>query len=200
MSKENPSKKIKLGLISQSSSFINVYSIFYSYLENAKLKYYNIRDENHYEFCYKSLPDFAISINHFKDGKDNDNNNKYKIYNFFLIFIDIQKENNKTNIFLEKTIERIISANKDDFNKKYYIFGFYENDEKERINKDKIGSILESKGIEYLYNEIKKDSENFGNKLKFIINDCITIMTEKFLAQKQIELIPDESRSKCFLF
>ena len=75
------------------------------------------------------------------------------------------------------------------------------NNEKEKINKDNIGTILESKGIEYLYNEIKKDDlNNFGNILKFIINDCNTIITEKYLAQKQNELIQDESGSKCFLF
>ena len=75
------------------------------------------------------------------------------------------------------------------------------NNEKEKINKDNIGTILESKGIEYLYNEIKKDDlNNFGNILKFIINDCNTIITEKYLAQKQNELIQDESGSKCFIF
>ena len=199
MSKNKIQRKIKLGLISQTSSNINVYSIFCKYFENSKLKYYNIKDKNHYEFCFQNIPELSIFINYIKEEKEN--YNKYKIYNFFIIFIDIQKENKEINNFLEKTIDTINSYNKDDFNKKYYIFGFYDNNEKEKINKDNIGTILESKGIEYLYNEIKKDDlNNFGNILKFIINDCNTIITEKYLAQKQNELIQDESGSKCFIF
>ena len=73
--------------------------------------------------------------------------------------------------------------------------------DKEKINKNNIETNLESKGIEYLYYEIKKDDlENFKNNLKFIINDCNSIMIEKFLEQKQNELIPDASKSKCILF
>ena len=199
MSNNNQIKKIKLGLISQPSSNINVYSIFSTYFENSKLSYYNIRNENHYEFCIKSIPDLSISINHFKENADN--SNKFKFYNFFLIFIDIQQINNDTDNFLEMTIDNITNINKDNYTKKFYIFGFYENNEKERINKDKIGEILESKGIDYFYNEIIKDDlDNFRNIIKFLINDCNTIMTEKFLAQKQNELIPDGSGSHCFLF
>ena len=198
---KNASKKLRLLLFSQQSPFIDIYSIFIKYFENSKLNYYNIRDKNHYEFSLKSFPDLSILINYYQEKKENEKSDKYNIYNFFLIFIDIQQKYENTNNFLDETFDKIIAFSEDNLNKKYYIFGFYSNDDKEKINKNNIETNLESKGIEYLYYEIKKDDlENFKNNLKFIINDCNSIMIEKFLEQKQNELIPDASKSKCILF
>ena len=109
------SKSIKLGLISQNSSFINVTELFNSYFEKSKPNNYQIKDENRFEFSLSDIPQLYISINHLKNIEDIHEKNKYNLYNFFLIFVDIQ--NISTNSFLEKTIDIIIEADDSNFNK-----------------------------------------------------------------------------------
>ena len=192
------SKSIKLGLISQNSSFINVTELFNSYFEKSKPNNYQIKDENRFEFSLSDIPQLSISINHLKNIEDIHEKNKYNLFNFFLIFIDIQ--NISTNSFLEKTIDIIIEADDNNFNKKCYIYGFYQNNDNDKITEEKITSILESKGIEYYYNEIRfGDIESFSKLIECTINDCNAIMIEKYLAQKHSELLTDKSNSKCII-
>ena len=190
---DEKSKIIKLGLISQSS--IDVYNIFSTFFEKEKLSY-NIRDQNHYEFNLKNTPDLTILLNHFKENIDN--TPKYIDYKFFLIFINIEDINSLD--YLDKIIENIFEANNYNNNKKYYIFGFFENNEKYRINEEKLFAIMDSIGIDYIYYKIKNnDFDSFKYNIKFIINDCNTIMTEQFLELKHNELV-DDSHSKCYIF
>ena len=37
---------------------------------------------------------------------------------------------------MDETFDKIIAFSEDNLNKKYYIFGFYSNDDKEKINKN----------------------------------------------------------------
>ena len=193
------SKSIKLGLISQNSSFINVTELFNSYFEKSKPNNYQIKDENRFEFSLSDIPQLSISINHLKNIEDIHEKNKYNLFNFFLIFIDIQ--NISTNSFLEKIIDIIIEADDNNFNKKCYIYGFYQNNDNDKITEEKITSILESKGIEYYYNEIRfGDIESFSKLIECTINDCNAIMIEKYLAQKHSEIIGDNSNSHCVIY
>ena len=190
---DEKSKIIKLGLISQSS--IDVYNIFSTFFEKEKLSY-NIRDQNHYEFNLKNTPELTILLNHFKENIDN--TPKYIDYKFFLIFINIEDINSLD--YLDKIIENIFEANNYNNNKKYYIFGFFENNEKYRINEEKLFAIMDSIGIDYIYYKIKNnDFDSFKYNIKFIINDCNTIMTEQFLELKHYELV-DDSHSQCYIF
>jgi hypothetical protein len=105
-----------------------------------------------------------------------------------------------TKSFLEKVIDIIVEADDNNLNKKCYIYGFYKNNENEneKISEEKITSILEAKGIEYYYNEIILDDiESFSKLVECTINDCNTIMIEKYLAQKHSELASDTSNSHC---
>ena len=105
---KNASKKLRLLLFSQQSPFIDIYSIFIKYFENSKLNFYNIRDKNHYEFSLKSFPDLSILINYYQEKKENEKSDKYDIYNFFLIFIDIQQKYENKNNFLDENFNKII--------------------------------------------------------------------------------------------
>ena len=133
--KEKKSSSIKLGLISQNSSYINVYELFNNYFEKTKPNPCKIKEEKYFEFSLLNLPQLPIIINHFKNIEDI--NDKYNIYNFFLIFIDLQ--NITTNTFLETTIDIIIEADESNVNKKCYnILKFYYMHDKNRINKPPI--------------------------------------------------------------
>ena len=189
-------KSIKMGLISQDSSIINVREIFNSYFEKTKPNSYIIKDKNRFEFSLLNYPQISITIHHFQ--KLEDINDKYINYNFFLIFIDLQIDSTKS--FLEKVIDIIVEADDNNLNKKCYIYGFYKSNENEneKISEEKITSILEAKGIEYYYNEIILDDiESFSKLVECTINDCNTIMIEKYLAQKHSELASDTSNSHC---
>ena len=189
-------KSIKIGLISQDSSYLNVHEIFNAYFEKSKPSTYVIKSKNHFEFSLQIFPQISIIIYNFK--KLEDINDKYITYNFFLIFVDLQ--NASTKSFLEKTIDIIVEADDNNFNKKCYIYGFYKNNENEKIAEEKITNILESKGIEYYYNEIICDDvESFSKLIECTINDCNTIMIEKYLAQKHSELAKDISNSHCLV-
>ena len=192
----NQKTKIKIGLISQESSYINVNDIFNSYFEKSKPDPCEIKDQNRYHFSLLNLPQILISINHFKSMEEISDNNKE--YNFYLIFIDLHNSN--TYSYLEKVIDIIMEADDNNFNKKSYIYGFFQNKENEKISEEKITGLLESKGIEYYYNEIKiNDFESFSKLIEMTINDCNTIMIEKYLAQKHSELLTDKSNSKCII-
>lgn len=195
--KEKKSSSIKLGLISQNSPYINVYELFNNYFEKTKPNPCKIKEEKYFEFSLLNLPQLPIIINHFKNIEDI--NDKYNIYNFFLIFIDLQ--NITTNTFLETTIDIIIEADESNVNKKCYIYGFFQNKENNQITEEKVTTLLESKGIEYYYNEIKIDDiESFSKLIECTINDCNNIMIEKYLAKKHSELVQDGSNSHCFIY
>ena len=69
------------------------------------------------------------------------------------------------------------------------------------MSEEKITGLLESKGIEYYYNEIKiNDIESFSKLIEMTINDCNTIMIEKYLAQKHSKLLTDTSNSRCIIY
>ena len=136
--------KIKLGLISQESSYINVNDIFNSYFEKSKPDPCEIKEQNRYYFSLLNLPQILISIYCFKSIKEiNDNN---KVYNFYLIFIDLHNSNAYS--YLEKVIDIIMEADDNNFNKKSYIYGFFQSKENEKMSEEKITGLLESKGIE----------------------------------------------------
>ena len=189
--------KIKIGLLSQESSYINVNDIFNSYFEKSKPNHCEIKDKNRYQFSLLNLPQILISIYHFKSIEEINNNNK--LYNFYLIFIDLHNSN--TYSYLEKVIDIIMETDDNNFNKKSYIYGFFQSKENDKLSEDKITGILESKGIEYYYNEIKiNDIESFSKLIEMTINDCNTILIEKYLAQKHSELLTDTSNSRCILY
>ena len=195
-------KTLKLGLISQDSTYINVYQLFDSYFKYSKPENYKIKDENKYEFSVSSIPQLPISIYHIK--KIEVIHDKYNKYNdglhFFLIFIDIQ-ENKDSNSFLDKALDSIIEADDNNLNKKFYIYGFYQNNDNEKITEEKITTLLEAKAIEYYYNETKTDDiESFSKLIECTITDCNNIMIEKYFIQKQNELIKDNSKSQCLIY
>ena len=198
--KKNESKKsntIKFGLISQDNSNINVYDLIISYFKNSKPIKYTIKDEFHYEFTPISLSHLTITINNLR--KIENIMGKYNLCNFFIIFIDIQNSN--CIDFLEKAIDVIIDAGENTFNKKCYIFGFYKDNDKQNIPEEKITIIIEAKGIEYYYCQIKNDDiDKFSKIMERVIGNCNTIMIEKFLDQKHSELVLDNSNSKCYVF
>ena len=193
----NKKTKIKIGLISQESTYININDIFNSYFEKSKPDPCEIKEQNRYYFSLLNLPQILISIYCFKSIKEiNDNN---KVYNFYLIFIDLHNSNAYS--YLEKVIDIIMEADDNNFNKKSYIYGFFQSKENEKMSEEKITGLLESKGIEYYYNEIKiNDIESFSKLIEMTINDCNTIIIEKYLAQKHLELLTDTSNSKCILY
>ena len=200
--KNDPNNKskpntIKFGLISQESTYINVFDLINSYLKNSKTSNYNIKDENHYEFSPHSLP--TITINIYKLKKIENIIEKYQYFNFFMIFIDAQNSN--TNDFLEKAVDTIVDAGENNYNKKCYILGFFKEENNEIIPEEKITTILEAKGIDYYYCQNKDDDiKNFTKSLDRIINDSNTIMVEKYLDQKHSELILDHSNSHCSVY
>ena len=91
---QKKSKTLKLGLISQDSTYINVYQLFDSYFKYSKPENYKIKDENKYEFSVSSIPQLPISIYHIK--KIEDIHDKYNKYNdglhFFFNFYRYTRE------------------------------------------------------------------------------------------------------------
>ena len=188
---------IKYGLISSQSNNINVKEIFTSYFKTLKEDNYKIKRENHYEFIIPNYPDLTLSIVISSLEKIIE---IYSIFNFFIIFFDMEDSN--VIKFLDKTIDTIVSKGDNTFNKKFYILGFY-SENKKVITKERAATIIEAKGIDYFFNEIKMD-ENMNNTFKkiieLIVTDSNTIMLEKFLDQKHSELILDNSKSHCNIF
>ena len=195
----NNSKTIKIGLITQNSPFINATELFNSFFEKSKPSYYKIKSQSSFEFSLLSIPELFISIYHLTKIDEIHDKTIYNLYNFFLIFIDIQ--NISTDSFLDKILDNIIEVDDNNFNKKCYIYGFYQNNGEEKMTEEKITNILESKGIEYYYNEIIFDDiESFSKLIECSISDCNSIIVEKFLAQKHSELITDNSFSHCVIY
>ena len=188
---------IRFGLISSNSS-INIKEIFTSYFKTLKEDKYKIKRENHYEFNPPNSPHLTISIiiiSNIDKIKE-----KFSNVNFFLLFIDMQDKN--TINFLDKSIDAIISAGDECINKKCYIIGFYSSETK-ILSSQRATTIIEAKGIDYYFSEIKKDQDmikKFTKLIDLIVNDTNTIMIEKFLDQKHSELILDNSKSKCIVF
>ena len=187
---------IKFCLISSNSS-INIKEIFTSYFKTLKEDKYKIKRENHYEFNPPNFPNLTISIIISSIDKIKE---KYSSVNFFLLFIDMQDKN--TINFLDKSIDAIISAGDECINKKCYIIGFYSSETK-ILSSQRATTIIEAKGIDYYFSEIKKDQDmikKFSKLIELMVNDTNTIMVEKFLDQKHSELILDNSKSKCIAF
>ena len=198
---ENPKKhdSIKYGLISQGKSCIIVNDLINSYFTNSKPSKYLIKDEFHYEFSPSLFPDLIITINNLR--KIENIYSKYNQFNFFLILIDIQTA---CIDFLDKALNAIVDAGDNtNTNKKSYIFGFFADNNKRSIPEERITTIIDAKGIEYYYSQIKIDDiEKFCKIMEGIIADSNTIMVEKFLDQKHSELTLDNSNSEshCFIF
>jgi hypothetical protein len=191
---------IKIAIISQQSSYIDVYKLFDSCFKYSKLEYYKIKNEDKYEFSLLNFPQLLISIYNIKNIENIENIHQKDniLFNFFIILIDIQNKN--TISYIDKTIDAIIEDD-DNIDQKAYIYGFYYNNNNERYTEDKISSILETKGIDYYYNEIKSDDiETFSKLIECTVNDCNAIMIENLLAQKQKELNKDKSNSNCFIY
>ena len=197
---ENPKKHdtIKYGLISQEKSCINVYDLINSYFTNSKPNKYLLKDEFHYEFSPSMFPHLTITINNLR--KIENIYTKYNQFNFFLILIDIQTS---CIDFLDKAVDAIIDAGDNNYNKKSYVLGFFEDNNKISNPKDRITTIIDAKGIEYYYFELKIDDiESVCKVMEGIISDSNTIMVEKFLDQKHSELGLDNSKSQshCSIF
>jgi hypothetical protein len=189
---------IKFGLISSNSSDINIKEIFTSYFKTLKEDKYKIKRENHYEFNPPNFPHLTISI--IIMSSIDKIKEKYSNVNFFMLFIDMQDKN--TINFLDKAIDAIISAGDECINKKCYIIGFYSSETK-ILSSQRATTIIEAKGIDYYFSEIKKDQDmikKFSKLIELMVNDTNTIMVEKFLDQKHSELILDNSKSKCIAF
>ena len=186
---------IKYGLISSDFKNINIKELFISYFKTLKEDKYKIKKENHYEFTIPNFPNLTISIVISTLEKIS---KILSTFNFFILFIDME-DSNIIN-FLDNIIDTIISKEENCFNKKFFIFGFSKN--KSVISNERATTIIEAKGIEYYFGEIKID-ENLGNKFKkmieLIINDSNNIMVEKYLDHKHSELIPDNSKSSCII-
>ena len=197
---ENPKKHdtIKYGLIAQGNSCINAYDLINSYFTIAKPTKYLLKDEFHYEFSPSIFPHLTITINNLR--KIENIYTKYNQFNFFLILIDIQTS---CIDFLDKALDAIIDADNNNFNKKSYLLGFFEDNNKINIPEDRITTIIDAKGIEYYYFQIKiNDIGKYSKIMEGIITDSNTIMVEKFLDQKHSELGLDNSKSQshCFIF
>ena len=195
--KDITKESIKYALFCETSSYINVNEIFKTYFEISKPDTCKIKNQDNYIFSFLSNPQILLTINHFT--KLEDANSFYKLFQFFLIFIDTQ---NMSSNFLEKTIEIIIDADENNLNKKFYIIGFYQENDIEKLNQKDIINTANSKAIDYNYNEINiNDIESFGKILEKITNDSHNILIEKYLNQKQSELIgEDKSNSKCLIY
>ena len=195
--KEIAKESIKYALFSENSSYINVNELFKTYFENSKPDTCKIKNQNNYIFSFLNNPQILLTINHFK--KLEDANSYYKLFQFFLIFIDIQ---NKSSNFLEKTIEIIIESDENNLKKKFYIIGFYQENDNEKIYQKNIINTVNSKGIDYTYNDVNiNDIESFGKVLEKITNDSHNILIENYLNQKSSELIgEDTSNSHCLIY
>ena len=195
--KEIIKESIKFALFSETSSYINVNELFKAYFENSKPDPCKIKNQNNYIFSFLSNPQVLLTINHFI--KLEDANSYYKLYQFFLIFIDIQ---NKSSNFLEKTIEIIIESDENNLKKKFYIIGFYQENDNEKIDQKDIINTANSKGIDYTYNDVNiNDIESFGKALENIANDSHNILIENYLNQRSSELIgEDTSNSHCLIY
>ena len=195
--KKSISNCIKLGLLSQQSSFININDLLNSYLKEAKIETYKIKDQFHYEFTPLCLPNLIITINNLRTFQNI--YNKYKVIDFFIIMIDIQ--NKKSMDYVDEAVNSVIDAGDINYTKKCFIFGFYIDNEKKCIQEERIETILDAKGIDYYYREIKIDDITmFSKVMELILNNCNTIKVEKFLEQKHSELVLDNSNSKCNIF
>ena len=187
---------IKYGLISSDFKNINIKELFISYFKTLKEDKYKIKRENHYEFSIPNIPSLTISIVVSSVEKIS---KILSTFNFFILFIDMEDPN--IIDFLDITMDTIISKGENCFNKKFFIIGFSGN--KNVITNERATTIIEAKGIEYYFAEIKKD-ENINNKFKkmieLIINDSNNIMLEKYLDHKHSELLPDNSKSHCFIY
>ena len=195
--KQNKSDTIKFALVCQENSNINAYELLSTFFAKIKLNKYSIKDKFHYEFSPSGNQNLLITINNLK--KVEKIYEHYKKFDFFLIFIDVQ--NSKCIDFLEKAIDIVIDAGEYNYNKKCYIFGFYFDENKKSIPEEKITTIIDAKGIEYYYLQLKNDEyTKFGKTLDSVVNDSNTIIVEKFLNQKHSEIILDNSNSHCFIF
>ena len=187
---------IKYGIIASNFKNINIKDLFISYFKTLKEDKYKIKKENHYEFSIPNFPNLTISIVISTLEKIS---KILSTFNFFILFIDMEDSN--IIDFLDITMDTIISKGENCFNKKFFIIGFSGN--KNVITNERATTIIEAKGIEYYFAEIKKD-ENINNKFKkmieLIINDSNNIMLEKYLDHKHSELLPDNSKSHCFIY
>ena len=195
--KEANKESIKYALFSETSSYINVNELFTTYFENSKPDPCKIKNQNNYIFSFLSNPQILLTINHFK--KLEDANSYYNLFQFFLIFIDTQ---NISSNFLEKTIEIIIDSDENSLNKKFYIIGFYQENDNEKMDQKDIIDTANSKGIDYNYNEVNiNDVESFGKILEKITNDSHNILLDNYLNQKSSELMGgDTSNSHCLIY
>ncbi len=192
------SNSLKYGLISQPKSNINPSEIINSYLEVVKPEKYIKKDEFHYEFSISSFSQLTISINNLR--KIQNIIEKYSRFDFLIIFIDIQNTN--CIDFLEKSVDTFIDAGESSYiMKKCYIFGFFQDDDKKAVPEEKITTIIDAKGLEYFYFQMKNDDiEKFRKIMEKIIGESNTILVEKFLDQKHSELVLDNSNSKCSIY
>ena len=195
--KEIAKESIKYALFSENSSYINVNELFKTYFESSKPDPCKIKNQNNYIFSFLSNPQVLLTINHFK--KLEDANSYYKLFQFFLIFIDIQ---NISSNFLEKAIEIIIESDENNLKKKFYIIGFFQENDNEKIDQKDIINTANSKGIDYTYNDVNiNDIESFGKILEKIANDSHNILIENYLNQRSSELIgEDTSNSHCLIY
>ena len=195
--KDITKESIKYALFCETSSYINVNELFKTYFESSKPDPCKIKNQNNYIFSFLSNPQILLTINHFT--KLEDANSFYKLFQFFLIFIDIQ---NISNNFLEKTIEIIIESDENNLKKKFYIIGFFQENDNEKIDQKDIINTANSKGIDYTYNDVNiNDIESFGKILEKIANDSHNILIENYLNQKSSELIgEDASNSHCLIY
>ena len=195
--KEITKESIKFALFSETSSYINVNELFKAYFENSKPDTCKIKNQNNYIFSFLNNPQILLTINHFK--KLEDANSYYKLFQFFLIFIDIE---NISSNFLEKTIEIIIESDENNLKKKFYIIGFYQENDNEKIYQKNIINTIISKSIYYTYNDVNiNDIKSFGKILKKIANDSHNILIENYLNQRSSELIgEDTSNSHCLIY
>ena len=189
---------IKYGIITNSNN-INIKEIFTSFFATLGPDKYKIKKDNHYEFIIQDFPELTISITFSPLKKIIEN---YSVFNFFMLFIDMH--DSKIVKFLDQTIDALLSAGDNNYNKKFYVLGFYSNDQK-AISYERATTIIEAKGIDYYFSEIKRGenmNKTFKKYIELIINDSNTIIVEKFLDQKHSELTLDnsESNSKCSLF
>jgi hypothetical protein len=181
-SSEPKKNSIKYGIIYQNSDIIHIKDYFNSYFEKEKPNIIKNTDKG-FEFSRVD-----------ENNNNNNNNTKvfcfsvltesdmkkiydlYNYFNFFLIFIDIQSNEDLT--YLESIIDKLIDCSEDN-TKKCYIFGFFNNENKS-INKDEqITNILNCKGIDYEYSEININSnEEFPKGIEYIIEDSKEIMEE----------------------
>ena len=193
---ENEIKSIKYGIIYQNSPIIKISELFQFYFEKSNPNIIK-KEENEYEFTLNENNNLHYSFTVITEESMKNLSTIYSNFNFFLIFIDIQKKESLQN--LEQYIDKLIACS-EAVTKKSYIFGAYKKNNKIIHKDENISAILNCKGVDYEYSEIDINlNEDFPKGVEYIIEDSKEIMEESKYEEMKDNIEKDKARS-CVIF